>query len=251
MNKIIEFKDVSFCYRDNTIFENLNFTVEAGDFTALIGSNGAGKSTLLKLILGELSPCQGKVEITGVEPKSFRDWPTIGYIPQNCTASLQHFPATVEEIITANLYSQMSFFDFLKKQHKEKVQKALAQVGMEEFQHHSISELSGGQQQRVMVARALVTHPQVLILDEPTTGVDVQSAQYLYELLSQLNQEEKTTIFIVSHDISRLAKYTSQVYCLDEGSLVYLDSDQLEEELLHRHKHPECNHEMGCNHGIV
>lgn len=251
MNKVIEFKNVRFCYRDNTIFENLNFTVNGGDFTALIGSNGAGKSTLLKLILGELFPCQGKVELAGVEPRSFRDWPTIGYVPQNCTASLQHFPATVEEIITANLYSKLSFLDFLKNQYKEQIREVLTQVGMEGFQHRSISDLSGGQQQRVMIARALIARPQVLILDEPTTGVDVQSAQYLYELLHQLNQEQKTTIFIVSHDIARLAEYTSQVYCLNEGSLVYLDPAQLEKELQHRHKHPEGNPEARCNHGIV
>lgn len=251
MKKVIEFKDVSFCYQENTIFENLNLTVTEGDFTALIGSNGAGKSTLLKLILGELSPCRGNVKINGTEPKNFHNWPSIGYIPQNCTASLQHFPATVEEIVTANLYSKMSFFDFFKLQYKDQVHQALSQVGMESFQSQSISDLSGGQQQRVMLARALITQPQVLILDEPTTGVDVHSAQYLYELLFQLNQEHKTTIFIVSHDIARLAKYTNQVYCLDEGSLVYLDRTQLEEELMHRHKHPECNHEAGCNHGSV
>ena len=251
MKTAIEIKNLGFCYGNNSIFKNINLTLESGDFTALIGANGAGKSTLLKLVLGELSPCHGEVQIYGIESHSRKDWSSIGYIPQNVVTSLQNFPTTVEELVTANLYSQIGFMGFLKKQHKEKVQSSLELVGMADYKNRLIGNLSGGQQQRVMLARVLVNDPQLLILDEPTTGVDVEAAKSLYELLSQLNSEKQTTIFIVSHDITRLANYTSKTYCLEEGSLVYLDRNQLETELQHKHKHPENGCNTGCDHGLI
>lgn len=246
---IIELKNVSFQYEKVPVFAHLDMTISKGDFTALIGANGAGKSTLLKIILGELKAESGEVEIAGVEVSRCKDWREIGYVPQNSIFSMQSFPATVEEIILANLCSQIGFMGFVKKRHKEKVADSLRKVGLEGFEKRMIGELSGGQQQRVMLARVLVNDPKVLILDEPTAGVDVKSAKSLYELLFELNEQKGITILIVTHDLTRIAGYIQHVYCLGEGSLVYLDRGQVEDEIKHRHKHPETSCGEECGHG--
>ncbi|MEA4891197.1 MAG: ABC transporter ATP-binding protein [Peptococcaceae bacterium] len=238
MSNAIEAENLSFGYGSEPIFSKIGFSVYKGDFVAFIGSNGAGKSTLLRLILGELSPSSGSIRLFGQDIRQFRDWPKIGYLPQNGLQSSADFPATVEEIVKANLFSQIGLLRFPKKEHREKTRQALELVGMADYSRRMIGELSGGQQQRVMLARVLVNDPEIMLLDEPTTGVDAQSVEALYQLLWRLNRETGLTIFMVTHDIGRAESYVSRVLCLEEGSLVELAKTQVEEELAHKHTHP-------------
>ena len=185
MKKIIEVKNVSFKYDRDYVFENINFDIYKGDFVGIIGSNGAGKSTLIKLILGQLKADKGKILIDGVEPWTGKNLQEIGYVPQVGLSRGIDFPATVEEIVMMNMYKEIGRFGFPKKEHKEKVKKALEIVDMTNFLHRKFSDLSGGQQQRVVIAKAIVNSPEILILDEPTTGIDHNSENVLNDDLFQ------------------------------------------------------------------
>ncbi|MDF2568061.1 MAG: transporter related [Oscillospiraceae bacterium] len=238
MSNAIEVKDLYFSYGNEPILSKVAFSVHQGDFVSIIGANGAGKSTLLRLLLGELLPTAGDIRLFGQDVRRFKKWSKIGYVPQNGLSGGGDFPATAEEIVKANLFSQIGLFRFPKKVHRERTQQALELVDMGIYSKRLIGNLSGGQQQRVMLARVLVSDPEIMILDEPTTGVDAQSVQSLYELLFRLNHETGLTIVMVTHDVSRSADYVSRVLCLEEGSLVELDKVQVHDELSHKHKHP-------------
>lgn len=234
----LETEHLSFSYGEVPVLFDLTFDLDEGDFTALIGSNGAGKSTLLKLLLGELTPTAGAIRLFGQEISRFRTWTKVGYVPQGGLARHAEFPASVREIVQANLYSEIGLFRFPSHKHREKVEQALDLVGMGGFEKRLIGELSGGQRQRVLLARALVSMPQVMILDEPTAGMDQTGADDFYRLLSRLNQTIGLSILMVSHDVERICGYVSNIYCLEHGTLVKLTPEQLREEQIHRHTHP-------------
>lgn len=238
MNKVIEVKNLGFSYGGAPVFLNIEFFVHKGDFVAIIGSNGTGKSTLLRLILDELTPQAGNIRLFGQELRRFGDWPKIGYVPQSGLQSDSNFPATAYEIVQANLFSQIGLLRFPNKSHREKTMNALELTGMAAYSKRLIGELSGGQRQRVMLSRVLVNNPKIMLLDEPTTGLDASTVESLYELLQKLNKEIGLTIIMVTHDIGRAADYVSRVLCLEEGSLVELDKEQVERELERKHKHP-------------
>lgn len=238
MKNVIEVTNLDFAYNGEFILRNINFTIEDGDFVSLIGSNGAGKSTLIKLILGELNSKNGSIKVLGIEPKHFKKWHEIGYVQQDGLQTISNFPASAEEIVQANLFSQIGILRLPKREHRLKTSKALELVGMSGYSKHLIGSLSGGQQQRVLLARALVNDPEILILDEPTTGVDDQTVETFYGLIKELNDKLGITIFIVTHDIDRVSKYVSRTFCLEKGTLVELSKDDLIDELTHRHKHP-------------
>lgn len=238
-NEVINVSKLKFSYKSESILNCIDFTVFSGDFVSLIGSNGAGKSTLLKLILGELNPLSGSVTLFGKPTSKFNDWGKIGYVPQNSASGYSNFPASSEEIVTANLFSEIGLFRFAKKLHKEKTIEALRLVGMEDHAKSLIGNLSGGQQQRVMLARALVKAPKLMILDEPATGVDEKTVTSFYELLKKLNKEKDITILMVTHDFSRCSKFVSRTLCLETGTVVELNEEQIKDELSHKHKHPE------------
>ena len=177
---MIEVKDMCFGYGKDAILSNVNFTVRRQEYVGIIGSNGAGKSTLMRLILGQLTPSEGEVD---VHTKA------IGYVPQVGFREVSNFPANVEEIVLTGLYKKIGMFHMPKKEHRQKVKKALELVGMEDFRTRMLSEMSGGQQQRVLIARALVGDPELLVLDEPLTGIDKEAGEALYLLLDKLNKE--------------------------------------------------------------
>jgi zinc transport system ATP-binding protein len=238
MSAVINAENLSFHYADEPIFAGIGFSVRKGDMVAVIGANGAGKSTLLKLILGELTPAAGSIRLFGREVRSFRDWPKIGFLPQSAPAAGEHFPATAEEIVTASLFAQIGLLRFPRAEHRAKARAALREVGMEDCAGRLISRLSGGQRQRVMLARVLAGEPELLLLDEPTTGVDEETVLALFSLLTRLNRESGLTVMMVTHDTERAASCVSRILCLENGSLLELDKEQLEEELRHKHKHP-------------
>ena len=160
----IAVKGLDFSYGNTRILKNINFTVPEGRFAVLLGPNGAGKSTLLKLMLGELplNGQNGRIELLGREIRQFKNWQKVSCVSQNGMASCQNFPASVEEIVQANLYAQIGRFRFAGKKEKEQVRCALEKVGMEAFAKRLIGRLSGGQQQRVLLAKALVNEPGLL-----------------------------------------------------------------------------------------
>lgn len=243
MSERIEFKDITFGYRNKPILDRVSFSLSEGDYAALTGANGAGKSTILKLILGELTPAAGSIRLMGEDVRQFNNWPKIGYVPQKSTLSGGSFPATAEEIVLASLYAQIGRLRFAKKEHRDKARQALAQVGLEQASGQLIGNLSGGQQQRVMIARVLVSDPSIMLLDEPTTGLDAATVQDLYELLARLNQEKRLTILMVTHDLARASEYVNRIFCLEEESLLELGKAQILDEIAHKHKHPPKHNE--------
>ncbi len=250
MPNVIETLDLSFRYGSEPLFSRVNFAVSQGDFVAIIGANGTGKSTLLKLLLGELTPTEGAIRLFGQDLRQFRDWPKVGYVPQAAAANTAGFPATADEIVMASLYPQVGLMRFARKRHRELARQALERVGMAGFSRRLIGEMSGGQQQRVMLARVLAGAPEVMLLDEPTTGVDAATVETLFQLLADLNREIGLTIVMVTHDIGRASRYVTRTLCLEEGSMVELGPAQVHEELAHKHKHPHHSHSgEGDGHG--
>ena len=240
----VEIHELCFGYGSEVLFQNVCFSLREGDFAALIGPNGAGKSTFLRLLLGELTPKSGSIKILGEDINEFRRWSEIGYLPQNNTVKGTGFPVTVEEIIAASLYKGLRGFH-MSKRRRQMALEALASVGMDNSRGKLMGELSGGQQQRVLLARALVSEPQLMLLDEPTGGVDNESVDALYKLLAKLNSENGLTLLMVTHETARILEYVNRVFCLEQGSLVELSKDQIQEELSHKHSHDH-SEEGGC-----
>ncbi|TCS77084.1 zinc transport system ATP-binding protein [Muricomes intestini] len=197
--KIVSIKDLTFRYVDVPVLKKVNLDIRQGDYAILTGENGSGKSTLLKVLLGELSPQQGTAEVFGKDPVRGFARIKIGYVPQNSIYRNQSFPATVEEIMMTGLYQPIWRRKFSGKMCRKQIMHALTELEMEEFSKHRIGELSGGQQQRVMLARALEGNPELLILDEPTAGMDTVSLKSLCQVLDRRNREQKLTIIIVTH----------------------------------------------------
>ncbi|WP_058486308.1 metal ABC transporter ATP-binding protein [Defluviitalea phaphyphila] len=212
MNNILEIKNLSFAYdNNNLILDNINFTINSGEYVGIVGPNGAGKSTLIKIILGLLKPTKGEVKLLGQNIESFNNWSKIGYVAQKAASFNSSFPATVEEVVSANLYPKIGLFKRIKKKHMEKVYEVLKVVQMEKYGKRLIGNLSGGQQQRVFIARALVSSPEIIFLDEPTVGIDIHSQENFYNLLEELNSKMNITIVMITHDIGMITKKANSV----------------------------------------
>lgn len=218
--EVIGADHLSFSYGKVPILKEVGFSIQSGDFVGIIGSNGAGKSTLLKLITGLLPPSGGSIRLFGTELPKFRDWSKIGYVPQNGAYAGSSFPATALEVVKLNLFSQIGFLRFPKRRHREQALRALRMVGMQDYAGRLIGNLSGGQMQRVLIARVLVNSPQVMLLDEPTNGMDEKAAGSLYELLQHLNRKHGITIVMVTHDVERASRYLRRVFTLGEEGLL-------------------------------
>lgn len=213
---MIELKNVSFQYDYTQVLKNISFRVEEGDFLALLGPNGSGKSTLLKLILDLLKPMSGEIELFGEDANTFKNRELIGYVSQKSNAFNSGFPATVAEVVKSGLAKKTGLFKRLPKDADERVHIALASVGMEKFAKRNIGQLSGGQQQRVFIARALVAEPKLLILDEPTVGIDHENVQAFYDMLAHLNERHHMTMILVTHDVDTVSNRISHVACLNQ-----------------------------------
>ena len=218
---VIAVKDLEFSYGSTRVLKNINFTVPKGSFSILLGQNGAGKSTLLRLLLGELTPdgAHGSIRLFDEDVRQFRQWQRLSYVPQSGMAAYQNFPASVEEVVQANLYRQIGLFRFGKKREKEQTLQALEKVGMGEFAKRQIGRLSGGQRQRVLLARSLVNSPELLILDEPTSAMDEESTRDFYALLQKIKREDGMTILMVTHDRKRLRAIADEVWLLEDGEM--------------------------------
>jgi zinc transport system ATP-binding protein len=217
---LIRMENASFSFNAEPALDHISLDVNEGDYLGIIGPNGGGKTTLLRLMLGLIKPSGGKVELFGRPVNTFRDWSRIGYIPQKATHIESRFPFTVAEVVSLGLVSKARLFRNLGFVDKDAVDRALEQVHMLRYGKRLITELSGGQQQRVFIAKGLVSNPRILILDEPTVGVDLKSQDEFYQLLSNLNKEEGITLVLVSHDIDVIANEVKSVACVNQ-TLIY------------------------------
>lgn len=241
-NNLIEMKGVSFAFENKVALDHIDFHIPEGSFMGLVGPNGGGKTTLIKLILGLLKPDKGSIELFHKPLSQFRDWNKIGFVSQKANTFNRGFPATVEEVVSMGLTAKVGYFKFFNKDHKEKVKEAVAQVGMLDALYTNIGDLSGGQQQRIFIARALVSDPKLLILDEPTVGVDTEHVQRFYELLHRLNTQENITLLLVTHDTGTMTHHATDIVCLNKRLHFHGNPDEYhaltEKDLSNFYGHP-------------
>ena len=212
---ILELRDIRFGYDRGVVLDGVSLAVVRGYFLGIVGPNGGGKSTLLRIALGLLQPDSGSVALFGQPISRFREWYRIGYVPQKATSFDVRFPATVAEVIAMGRVPRVGLFRRLGQDDRREVERALHIVGMEEHWRTPVGQLSGGQQQRVFIARALAGEPELLVLDEPTVGIDVEAEERFYELLRTLNQELGLTLVLVSHDVGVVAQEVNELACLN------------------------------------
>ena len=205
----IEIKNLTVAYGENIALEDLNLNVEVGSLMALVGPNGAGKSTLIKTILKFLKQITGEIKINAK---------TLAYVPQRNSVDWD-FPTTLFDVVEMGCYGRVGLFKRVSKEEKQKVLKAIEQVGMLEFKDRQISELSGGQQQRAFIARALVQEADIYLMDEPFQGVDSTTEKSIVKILKQLKAEGKT-IIVVHHDLQTVPTYFESVALINKAVIV-------------------------------
>ncbi len=213
---IIEITGVSFKQDSSRILEDINLEIKRGEFLGIIGPNGAGKTTLLKIMLGLIKPTSGTIKLFGEDIHHFKDRYKIGYIPQHALNYDANFPVNVFEVISMGRFSRKGLFKNLGKEDMQVIDDVLEIVGMKEYKNRRIGELSGGQQQRVFIARALASQPELLILDEPTIGVDIAGQKEFYDFLEKLNKEKKITLVLVTHDIGNITSRVGRLACINK-----------------------------------
>ena len=217
--KIVDVDHLSFEYGNRGVLHNLNFSIRQGDYAVLTGENGSGKSTLMKVLSGELESAKGRVVIAGSDSLTAAlHRIRIGYMPQNGTSRNAFFPATVEEIMETGMYHPF-WKKWAVKDKKERICRTLEEMGMKDALNRRIGELSGGQQQRVMLARVLISKPQLLLLDEPAVGVDQESLRQLAAVLKRRNQEESMTIFLITHGNQAVFSGANRFFKMEEGGV--------------------------------
>lgn len=228
----ITFRDVHHAYGTADVLEDVSFTLEAGTFTALIGPNGAGKTTLLRLLLGLNSPRSGRIRVFGEAPGSRRL--RIGYVPQK-TGVPETFPLSVKEVVAMGRYPRIGWGRRPGPEDREAVGAALDRVKLADAADRRFGDLSGGQQRRALIARALVAEPTLLLLDEPTAGLDPAAQARFYDMCCTLQREEGLTLVAASHDIDVVARHADTVLLIDRSvRAIGPPSDVLESERLDR-----------------
>ena len=213
MTPVVSLEDVTFAYGDKPAVRDISLDIEQGEFLGLIGPNGSGKTTLLHLMLGLHEPDSGSVELFGEPVESFDDGERIGYVSQQSTSRSSTMPVTVRENVTMGRFahaghSRLSQADFAS------IDNAIERVGIADLADRRMSQLSGGQRQRAYIARALASEADLLALDEPTVGVDAESRDSFYQLLSDLN-ESGMTIILIEHDIGVVTDQASRIACIN------------------------------------
>ena len=227
---VIELTDVAFGYTATPVVADVSLSVDAGEYVAIVGPNGSGKSTLMKLILGLLRPDTGTARLFGEPSHEFDDGARLGYVAQHASAS-KEMPITVREVVQMGRFPHVGF-GRLSAEDWRIVDDALETVGMTAFADRRITQLSGGQRQRAFIARALASEADLLVLDEPTVGVDVESVDAFYALLDALNGED-ITVLLIEHDLSAVTEHADRVICLnrevyfDGPTTAFVESDAL------------------------
>ena len=215
--KQIEIKNLRFGYNENLILKDINLSLDEGDFAIISGENGSGKSTLIKLILGELKKDGGNIKVFGIDMEDFKNFEKIGYVPQVNEAIKVAFPVSAREYVGLNLYKEFSIFNTISKKSKLKVEDTFETLKIKNLIDRPFNKLSGGQAQRVMIARAMVNNPDILILDEPTVGIDQKSKEDFLDLLVHLNTHHNISILMITHEMEILGDYVDKVFRLKGG----------------------------------
>jgi len=215
MSTIIEFNHVSVCYEQNEVIKDISFGIEKGDFIGLAGPNGAGKTTLIKALLTLVPLSGGNITVCGKTLDTFHDWDKIGYLPQKTSTINTLFPATVDEIVALGLLSQKKRPKRITNHDQHTTNEVLQELGISDLKKRMLSELSGGQQQKVLLARALVSKPEILIFDEPSTALDPKSRKDFFLLIQKLNKDKGITIILITHDTGYIGNYANKLLYID------------------------------------
>jgi len=213
---VIEFRGVSFSYDGLPVLRGVNLEIDERDFVTIVGPNGGGKTTLLKLILGLIQPTAGTVTVLGRPPVEARA--RIGYVPQHSLAD-ESFPVRVLDVVLMGTLGRRRLFGAYSSDDREAAMQALDQVGLCEHRGRPFSALSGGLRQRTLIARALASRPDVLLLDEPTSNLDVMMESELYALLETL--QRRLTVLLVTHDLGFVSDFTKTVVCVKQTVAIH------------------------------
>ncbi|MBB1075427.1 ABC transporter ATP-binding protein [Rhodoferax sp. 4810] len=217
---VIHSNQLGFCYGSTVVLDAVDLTVQRGEFIGIVGPNGGGKSTLLKLMLGLLKPTSGHLTVLGQAPRQVRR--QVGYVPQY-PGFARDFPITVEDVVLMGRLGIGNIWGRYQPADRHAAQQALVEVEAIELAQRPIGTLSGGQTQRVLLARALVSEPEILLLDEPTANIDQRVEGEIFELLAALNS--RLTIVVVSHDIAFISHYVNRVACLNQTLICHRTAD--------------------------
>ncbi len=228
---LIKIESLSAAYENRTVLHDVNLSVFEKDFLGIIGPNGGGKTTLIKTILGLMRPSAGKIKF--YKDSREVDSTSMGYLPQYNSID-RNFPISVEEVVLSGLSSKKSLMGSFTHAHRDKVRDVIMRMGLNGLEHRAIGQLSGGQLQRALLGRAIVSDPQIVILDEPSTYIDKQFEARLYELLSEINQN--CAIILVSHDIGTVLQNVKSIACVNE-TLHYHPDTGITPEWLERNFH--------------
>ncbi len=229
---LVAVENLTFGYTAHPVLTDVSLTVDSGEYVGMIGPNGSGKSTLLQLILGLHTPDEGTVRLFGQPAREFVDRERVGYVAQDVTENTKEMPITVEEVVLMGRFPRAGF-GRITDTDRDQARKALETVGIDDLADRRITTLSGGQRQRAYIARVLAGEADLLVLDEPTVGVDAESVAAFFDLLGELN-EAGLTVLLVEHDIGAVLEYTDRVLCLnrtiyfDGPPAEFADSDVLE-----------------------
>lgn len=212
IESVLKANQISLSFDNHTILSSVSFELFDNEYVGLIGSNGSGKSTLMRALLGLTPVNAGDILMYGTPLKQFRDWHKVGYVPQKSNFHNQSIPITIEEIISSG-YKSISGFS-----KEEAITSAIEFMGLKDYINTDFGKLSSGLQQRVMVAQAIVNRPKLLFLDEPTNTVDLEHKQQTLEYFERINQEFKTTILHITHDLSSIP-FADRILCIDNVQL--------------------------------
>ena len=216
MENVLQIENLRVVLKGNLVLDEISLTMEKAAFLALIGPNGGGKTTLLKVILGLIQPLSGEIRVFGLKPSQVNKKIAgiIGYVSQTPLFD-PAFPVSALDVVLMGNYRKIGLGRRASKTDRQKAMESLRLVGMDSLANRPIGQMSGGQQQRVFIARSLITQPRLLLLDEPTTGVDALSQDQFYRLLKELQLKLSLSVILVSHDIGLVPKYCDQVACLN------------------------------------
>lgn len=224
---VISFAQVDFAYEsDFKVLQNISIDISRGDFACVVGPNGGGKTTFLKLILGTIKPQSGKIAVLGKKPHEALD--QIGYVPQH-TRFDSSFPVSVLDVVLMGFLNKNFIWGGFSAAHKDKARSAIGEVGLAGFENRSFADLSGGQRQRTLMARAMVSEPQILLLDEPTSNIDIHGTEQFYNMFEDLNR--RYTILMVSHDVGFVSSRVKSVICIRQTLQVHPVSELTGETL--------------------
>lgn len=225
---VIHLDHLHFHYGNQLVLEDICLDIQREEFLGIVGPNGSGKTTLLKLILGLLTPSSGQIQVLGQNPVQARM--RIGYVPQFATFE-KSFPIRVRDTVLQGRLGKTSTVLGYRAHDREHARAAMQETEILDLAHRPISALSGGQLQRVMIARALASDPEILILDEPTANIDPRVEEGVFDLLKRLN--ERVTVLLVSHDIGFISRYINRVVCLNK-TLVCHKTSEIDGETIRR-----------------